>query len=134
VIYLTKEDIIEINKSMALKYESLFISENNNVFNDQSFDYMVEVVKSSMFGQEIYPEIFQKASVYFFYIIQDHIFNDGNKRTALEAALIFIEKNNYVIKPDVTPTTLINLALDTASHKYNIQDISDWFKNNIQIK
>ncbi|MBK8347853.1 MAG: Fic family protein [Saprospiraceae bacterium] len=41
-----------------------------------------------MFG-ELYPTLSEKAGLYMYNIISNHIFQDGNKRTGLEAGIVF---------------------------------------------
>jgi death-on-curing protein len=40
---------------------------------------------------------FEMAAAYAFHIAQNHAFVDGNKRTALTAALVFLEINEYPV-------------------------------------
>ena len=49
------------------------------------------------FGKELYPGIHLKAAVYVRTLIYSHPFIDGNKRTAMSAASIFLENNGYSI-------------------------------------
>lgn len=48
-----------------------------------------------VFGKELYPTVFTKAAVYTHAIIFDHPFVDGNKRTAMISAFVFLENNGY---------------------------------------
>lgn len=116
---------------MALKYGSLFNELNNNIFNESSFDYLLGAVKAKIFGQEVYPSIYEKTSLYFRSIICNHIFFDGNKRTGLESALLFLEKNGYTLNQNVSNQNLIDFALETAGGKYNSNKIVEWFKANV---
>ena len=45
----------------------------------------------------LHSDIFEMASAYAFHICQNHPFVDGNKRTALASALIFLELNGITI-------------------------------------
>lgn len=49
-------------------------------------------------GQELHPNVFDKAAAYLFHICSNHPFVDGNKRTALAAALVFLELNDVAIE------------------------------------
>jgi death-on-curing protein len=51
-----------------------------------------------VFGKELYPTLFAKAAAYMFFITKNHSFIDGNKRTALLAGLIFLEKNGVYVE------------------------------------
>jgi len=55
---------------------------------------------SAGFGDfECYPSLFQKAAVLARGLICDHCFTDGNKRTGMVAAAIFLGVNGYRFRP-----------------------------------
>ncbi|GAA5502461.1 hypothetical protein Dxin01_02205 [Deinococcus xinjiangensis] len=45
------------------------------------------------FGMELYPDLETKAAAYLFFLSRNHVFTDGNKRTAYLAAAIFLRLN-----------------------------------------
>jgi len=45
----------------------------------------------------LHADIFEMAAAYAFHISQNHPFVDGNKRTALASALVFLELNGITI-------------------------------------
>jgi len=49
-------------------------------------------------GVELYPSIEDKASHLLYFIIKDHPFNDGNKRSASFLFIYFLNKCNYLYK------------------------------------
>ena len=51
-------------------------------------------------GRYLHGDIYEMAAAYLFHIIQNHPFVDGNKRTGVVAALVFLALNNVVIEPD----------------------------------
>ena len=53
--------------------------------------------KQSAFGKEMYPTVFEKAALYIRNIIFSHPFIDGNKRSAMTSAAVFLEDNGYHI-------------------------------------
>jgi death-on-curing protein len=57
--------------------------------------YVLESVAAEMFGEPLYPTVTDKATVYMFSIISNRIFSDGNKRTGLEANLLFFWLNGF---------------------------------------
>ena len=76
-------------------------------------------------------EITYLAAVYFFHIIKNHPFIDGNKRTGLLTALKFLAKNGYDIENFADETMyddLYQLAIDTAMSKKSKEDIAEFFK------
>ncbi len=97
----------------------------------------------------MYPTIHEKAGLYMYNIINGHIFQDGNKRTGLGAALLFLSLNDYQLKPklsnknlpfemvhayewDSNSEALYQFTMLTADASLNLKDCQNWFKENIQ--
>ena len=118
---------------MVLHFGGLF-SPPDNIKNHDAFNYLIEAVQSEVYGKELYPDICSKAALYLFNIICNHIFNDGTKRTGLEAALLFLEKNSCILKSEVTNEELISLALEVADGKRDFESIVGWFSSRITSK
>jgi len=99
-----------------------------NIKNDNSFGYVLSAPNQEIFGVERYPSIFNKAAAYLFYIIKDHIFCDGNKRTGMIAAFTFLDINGIEISKKVNRKRIVNYAERIAGCKPNIDHISKWLK------
>lgn len=56
--------------------------------------------QAGMRGGYFHEDIIEMASAYLFHIVRDHPFIDGNKRTAVASALIFLELNDIQIAAD----------------------------------
>ncbi|MFT4532742.1 MAG: death-on-curing protein [Saprospiraceae bacterium] len=84
--YLTKKKIVFLNKLTIERHGGNF-NTPSNFLHEENLDYLLEVVTSEMFAQPLYPTMSDKASLYMFNIIGNHIFSDDNKRTGLEAAI-----------------------------------------------
>ena len=111
---LLKEEITFLNKNNVSRFGGNFVP-LNNFLHENYLDYLVEIVDAELFGEKMYPEIYQKASIYLYNIIANHIFSDGNKRTGLGAGLIFLKINGYQLKKSVTNPLLTNFILSVAS-------------------
>lgn len=94
IIYLTKEQIIEIN---AYAVEMVGGS-NYGVLNHSALEMVVQMPQQVVFGKELYPTIWLKAAFLLQKITKKHIFLDGNKRTSIQAALYFLSLNGYLVK------------------------------------
>ncbi len=92
----------------------------------------VEVVKSSMDGKLFHPTYFDQASAYLFHILRTPPFIDGNKRTAIASALIFLYNNRIHLILD--ELELEQLVLDTACGKIKKREISDYFQKHQALK
>ena len=47
------------------------------------------------FGVELYPTTCDKAAAYLFFLARNHVFVDGNKRTAYASAAVFLLINGF---------------------------------------
>ena len=77
-------------------------------------------------GNELYPDIHQKAAALLESLINNHPFVDGNKRTGITAAAMFLKINNYSI-------TALNQEVETfvlsiASGEQTVESITEWLK------
>ena len=82
-----------------------------------------------LFGKEIYSAPHEIAGVYAFHIIKNHPFLDGNKRTGIAIALIFLRINNYYLK--ATITELYDFTMQIASSNISKEDVLIFFKQRI---
>lgn len=57
--YLEKADILQINFLTIQHVGGNFVLPHN-FLHEENLDYLLEIVKADMFGQPLYPEIYQK--------------------------------------------------------------------------
>jgi len=126
--HLQKRDILKINRRMIDIVGGTFMP-SDNLLKPSALDYLIEIVSTDMFGKPLYPELWDKAGVYCFNIIANHIFHDGNKRTGLESALLFLELNGFTL--NASDDDLIAFATDVASGKFTLADTQQWFKERL---
>ena len=74
------------------------------------------------------PTLFDLAASYAFGIIRNHPFADGNKRTALVAAIVFLELNGYAFGANEVDAALHTLAL--AAGELRQARYAAWLKAN----
>jgi death-on-curing protein len=88
------------------------------------------------YGSDEEQEIVYLAATYFFHIIKNHPFIDGNKRTGVLVAINFLAQNGYEISNpnENTFDNLYQIALDTAASKINIKEIAAFFEKLIGTK
>ncbi|MEE9613529.1 MAG: type II toxin-antitoxin system death-on-curing family toxin [Thermodesulfobacteriota bacterium] len=79
-------------------------------------------------GKELYPDIFGKAAALMHSIIKNHPFVDGNKRTAIAAASIFLLRNGYRL--EATNRELERFTMKAAAGRVRPEEIAKWFKKN----
>ncbi len=48
-------------------------------------------------GEYLHKDLFEMGAAYLFHLANNHAFVDGNKRTGLAAALVFLDANGYQV-------------------------------------
>lgn len=113
--YFSKNQIISRNKGTVIRHGGNFVLPHN-LLHEEPLDYLVETVQAEMFGQPLYPTVADKAALYMFSIISNHVFQDGNKRTGLALALVFIELNGFTLREKLTRVPVDVETIETGSH------------------
>lgn len=84
---------------------------------------------SAAFGKkDLYPGIFLKAAALMQSLIKNHPFVDGNKRTAITAASVFLSINGKRLV--AANANLERFTMKVASGNTGIEEIAGWFKKN----
>lgn len=104
--YLSEEEVIELNQLIIQRFSP---AEPIGVQQPESLNMTIEQPKQSVFEQELYPSIFEKAAILYIILCQKNIFLNANKRTALVATGLFLQLNNYYL--DLTEDQKIDLTL-----------------------
>lgn len=90
--FLTVEEVVEIHDVLLLDHGGLPGVRDKNLLVSS-----VETPRATMFGQFLHPTVYDKAAAYLYHIVQNHPFNDGNKRTGAFSTLVFLEANEVVV-------------------------------------
>ena len=104
--------IAELKKELVLKKEASDLFGNER---DGSFEGIIKGLYQSFGDKELYPSIEDKASHLLYFIIKDHPFSDGNKRSAAFLFVYFLDKTNFLFKKSgerkINDNALVALAL-----------------------
>ena|SRR3990167_914556 len=119
--YLSLEEILRLHFQVIEDFGG-----SHGVRDEGRLASLVSAPKQEVFGAEQYPNIFQKAAVYMRNLIGDHPFVDGNKRTAVTVAGIFLLRNGYRLT--ASPKELENFAVKIAVKKLDVIEIAAWLK------
>ena len=87
----------------------------NGVRDENLLASAVLTPQSSFGGKSPYADIVEIAAAYLFYICRNHPFVDGNKRTAMMTAIVFLRLNG--IEPVSDSTEWEKFMLDVAASK-----------------
>jgi len=81
-------------------------------------------------GEDLYPELADKAAALMHSIVMSRPFVDGNKRAGAHAALLFLVANGF--EPAFGPSELTAVTLAVARGEVEAQALSIWFKQRIR--
>jgi len=86
--------------------------------------------QASFSGQALVQDPLEIAAAYLFHLCQNHPFNDGNKRTALAACLVFLAQNGLFDQSTHLDVDLWgNLVLQVASSQMGKKDLAQEMRN-----
>ena len=72
-------------------------------------------IMQSFGDKELYPTIEEKAAHLLYFIVKNHPFTDGNKRSGAFAFIWFLKQTNILNITKLTPSTLTALTILVAS-------------------
>ena len=81
--------------------------------------------KATFEGKDLYPDVLRKAAALMESLARNRPFVDGNKRTAIASAAIFLGMNGHRL--DTTQKELERFTLSVAVGRVQFDDIAAWF-------
>ena len=87
---------------------------------------IIAAVYQSVFGQDAYPSLEEKAANLLYFMIKDHPYADGCKRIAASLFLEFLDKNNALFldgEKRLSDGTLVAITLMIAESKSEEKDV-----------
>jgi len=102
----------------ALKTNLIKKGEASDLFGnerDHTFSGILKTIYQTFGGKELYGSLEEKAAHLLYFIIKDHPFSDGNKRTGSFLFILFLEQNGILHHKNgekkINDTALVALAL-----------------------
>ena len=133
---LPKEGISKVNlefeveklyKDVAtFKQELMRRGEASEIFatekTKKSLEGIVGNVFQSVFGEDAYPSVEEKAAHLLYFIVKNHPFNDGNKRTGAFSFIWLLKRAGFDVEKFINPNALTALTLLIAESNPNDKD------------
>ena len=88
--FLTLEEILEIHDDQILRYGG-----DVGIRDRGLLESAIAMPQQSFGGQFLHNDIFEMAAAYAFHVAESQAFVDGNKRTGLAAAYMFLGLNGF---------------------------------------
>jgi death-on-curing family protein len=76
-----------------------------------NFVGIVGNVFQTVFGKDAYDSVEEKAAHLLYFIIKNHPFNDGNKRSGAFSFIWFLQKSGVNFQEKINPETLATLTI-----------------------
>ncbi|MBI2020246.1 type II toxin-antitoxin system death-on-curing family toxin [Candidatus Daviesbacteria bacterium] len=119
--YLSEGEVIAINSKMVAKYGGLHGVKDVNLLS-----LAIGRPQMSVGFQDAYKTIFDKAAAMFHSIINNHPFLDGNKRTSLFSAVLFLKYNGWSV--EFRRKEAVKFTRRAHNQDYTVEQISKWLK------
>ena len=120
--FLTLAEVIEIHADQIEHYGGTAGTRDINLLSSA-----VAMPCASFSGDFLHRDIYEMAAAYAFYICPNHPFIDGNKRTALASALVFLDVNGISISD--SEGRLYEATMDIASGKMKKEEFANILRN-----
>lgn len=82
-------------------------------------------------GQELYSDIFSKGAALLQSLLKNHPFVDGNKRTALSSAGIFLRMNDVQLSNYHEEE--VEFAVNVDNKNLSLEEIATWLKTHSKL-
>jgi death-on-curing protein len=120
VIYLTAAQILFIHDRLIVETGG-----SSGVRDLGLLTAAVARPQATFAGQDLYSTLHLKAAALIDSLIRNHPFVDGNKRTGIAAAGIFLQMNGYRLT--ASNEELEAFALQVTEARLSLEDIAGWF-------
>lgn len=90
--FLDLEDVLELHALQLARYGGA-----DGIRDRGLLESALAQPQATFDGALVHGDLFSMAAAYLFHIVQNHPFVDGNKRTGLLAALVFLDLNGISI-------------------------------------
>ncbi|MFE9172612.1 type II toxin-antitoxin system death-on-curing family toxin [Streptomyces kebangsaanensis] len=107
-VYLSAEDVLAVAEHA--------VDDQKVVVRDVGLlESAVHRPSASMFGQEAYTDLFDKAAALMQSLAINPPFVDGNKRTAWTSCVVFLALNDVQLRPDIDAAERLIIAVATGT-------------------
>jgi death-on-curing protein len=90
--FLTVEDVLALHADQIRLFGG-----SEGIRDGGALDSAVAMPEATFDGHYLHEDVFQMAAAYAFHIAEDQPFVDGNKRTGLNAAIVFLDLNGWLV-------------------------------------
>ena len=122
VRYLSPAEVLLIHDHAIREFGGSF-----GLMSPGQLEASIAAPRQTMFGEELYPDLFSKAAILFYLLVKNHPFIDGNKRTAALALIEFLERNGYTL--NATNDELYEFTVDVTASVLGKEEAETWIRD-----
>jgi len=112
LLFLTLAEVIEVHADQIRRYGG-----ETGLRDLGLLESALAQPEASFAGEWLHKNLYEMAAAYAYHLCQNHPFIDGNKRTALASALVFLEINGIALEDP--KGILLRAMLRIASGKFH---------------
>lgn len=120
--FLTVDDVLVIHNEQIDAFGGL-----DGIRDAGLLESAVMMPQASFGGEYLHADIFEMAAAYAFHIAENQPFLDGNKRTALGAAMVFLVDNGFEFSAD--DLSLYDAMIAIANKQMDKYDLAGLLKD-----
>ncbi len=117
-IYLDEDDVKAIHANQLAKFGG-----SDGLRSREGLESAIAQPQMTFGADDLYPDVYLKAAVLAYCIAESQIFIDGNKRTALVAALTFLKVNGHEVP--AAEERLYEAMISIAKKSMTKEDLAD---------
>lgn len=117
--FVSWDDVLELHEEIINE-----IGGTHGVKDENLLDSALAQPQMTFGGEDFYPTIAEKAAALAFSLIQNHPFNDGNKRIGHGAMVLFLDINGYKFVDAVDEQERVILSV--ASGNMEREEFTEW--------
>ena len=117
-LFLTVDEVLELHDDQLRLFGGMA-----GVRDKAALESAAAMPCATFGGQFLHADTFEMAAAYSFHIAENQPFVDGNKRTALNATLVFLDLNGWTVQDP--ECRLYDGMLAIASHELNKQGLAE---------
>lgn len=122
ILFLTLSEAVEIHRDQIERYGG-----RPGIRDFSLLQSALAVPGASFEGELLHPDLYTMAAAYAFHICKNHPFFDGNKRTALVCALVFLNLNGISVSDP--GEVLYQAMMDVAAGRLDKPGLAAVFRN-----
>jgi death-on-curing protein len=123
VKYLTAEQVLYIHSRLVAE-----VGGSHGIRDLGLLESAVARPQAAFEGKDLYPDVFRKAAALMESLIGNHPFVDGNKRTGISAAVLFLRVNGYRLT--VSNSDLEAQTMRVVTEDMPVEELADWLQSN----